>query len=76
MSKARTILPSGAPGTKVALFKDYFIALDTILRVKITTMIKIKKFKKSFFSHIGNIKSKLSRKKLGLAVMSSFIIDL
>ena len=32
------------------------LPLDSNVRAKLTIMLKIKKFSKSFFSHIGNIK--------------------
>ena len=40
------------------------ILLDSIVRAKITIMLKIKKISKSFLSHIGNIKRKLRKQKM------------
>jgi hypothetical protein len=38
--------------------------LDRIVRVKIAVMLKVKKFSKSFLSHIGRVRLKLLKKNV------------
>ena len=40
----------------IFIFNHELLSLDSNVRAKLTIMLKIKKFSKSFFSHIGNIK--------------------
>ena len=56
--------------TNPALSKDYSISLDSMLRVKIKTMLKILKIKKPLPSHIGNIKKKYIKKKKEFVMIS------